>query len=64
MLHEAVVRLFLLLYKIPALEDRLSLSAPGDRYLSCFHGQMTSPPPLLYSLSGSDFMAEAIRLLG
>lgn len=41
---EAVVHLFLLLYEIPALEDSLSLSTPGDRHLSCFHGQMSHLP--------------------
>lgn len=42
----------------------LSLSTPGDRHLSCFHGQMSLPPPLTSYLSESDYMAEAIRLLG
>lgn len=37
---------------------------PGDRHLSCFHGQMSLPSPFLCYLNGSDYMAEAIRLLG
>lgn len=65
MLHEAGVHLFLLLYKIPTFEKATGdLSAPGDRHLSCFHGQMSLPPPFLYYLSGSDYMEGAIRLLG
>ena len=42
----------------------MSLSSTSDRYLSCFHDQMSRPPPFLYYLFRSDYVAEAIRLLG
>lgn len=60
-----MAHLFLLLCNTLAFEKGHSgsLSFTGDRYLSCFHGQM-SRPPLLYYLFRSDYMAEAIRLLG
>lgn len=57
--------LFLLLYTIPSFEKAtVYLFIPGDRHLSCFHGQMSFPSPFLCYLNGSDYVAEAIRLLG